>query len=786
MEPDRGKNKPKNAWNVPNPKVNPSSGSKPRGQATGQHSKEKERAEAERRFQAAKAKLEQSVHKHLSAEQDANSSDEEDLQSENILGSVLQSYTKSAGGLVDLGRTQQFLEDAFQSGAATCLICISSVKRADAIWSCEKCYCFFHLPCIQRWAADSVAQQKRSIEDLAPYDKPPELFWGWNMNRVKHHNDTSASVDKWRIHLFIYGWYLIHVARLAASLCYQNVATSVCCFVIQVPVHHVHKWSVAVAIVGRAQLSNEDVRIKNGLVEQVARKLLVVPSTSVQKFVMTAHASLALAPVNSIVHAGLKSGSNLVLCLPGSVELFVDVACHAVTTHVQKYAIQQESVETVLSQNRALVPVGRSPIQVCLAPLMPLRVETLVARCWPVAPILCCDGQCPPCEKICGKMLGCGKHKCNAICHTGPCYPCPLTEILACPCGDTRLVLPCGRRKHLKPPKCNKPCRVPTECHHPSRVPHKCHPGDCPPCKQTCGKVHVSCKHTCPAPCHSAVWVTTVLNADKPLAGPWEKRETIQEMKDLPCPSCMVMRQRTGHVIKVSLVRVDVPVAGENCSVCESTCTLPRPQGCTHTCLSACHPSPCKPCQQAVKLKCHCGLNQLHRPCVQWTKAQSVEDSKQEIEKLLSCGNQCPKNHDCGHRCREVCHSGECPDPQLCQRKVKVTCPCKRLRKEFTCEAVRSNKAEVSCDDVCRAKQREDKLLREQQEQQHRQELERKEQEELEKFEKWQQGKKKHRERRRRFSDTNEPTLWQKYGKICIAVVALALVLGFAYNIISD
>lgn len=25
----------------------------------------------------------------------------------------------------------------------------------------------------------------------------------------------------------------------------------------------------------------------------------------------------------------------------------------------------------------------------------------------------CCDGQCLPCDKICGKMLSCGKHKCN-------------------------------------------------------------------------------------------------------------------------------------------------------------------------------------------------------------------------------------------------------------------------------------------------------------------------------------------------------------------------------------
>jgi len=50
-----------------------------------------------------------------------------------IIGSVLQLYSQIGGKSEDLGRTQRFLEDAFQSGAATCLICIGSVKRNDAV-----------------------------------------------------------------------------------------------------------------------------------------------------------------------------------------------------------------------------------------------------------------------------------------------------------------------------------------------------------------------------------------------------------------------------------------------------------------------------------------------------------------------------------------------------------------------------------------------------------------------------------------------------------------------------
>jgi len=149
--------------------------------------------------------------------------------------------------------------------------------------------------------------------------------------------------------------------------------------------------------------------------------------------------------------------------------------------------------------------------------------------------------------------------------------------------------------------------------------------------------------------------------------------------------------------------------SGSNCSECESACQLPK--GCPHPCLQACHPAPCKPCPQGVKLKCHCGLNQLHRPCHQWTAAQGQEA---EVEKLLSCGNQCPRNYDCGHRCQAECHSGDCPAPDACRKKVKVQCPCKRLKKEFACDVVRAGNGTLSCDAVCKEivqKNREVKTL---------------------------------------------------------------------------
>lgn len=53
---------------------------------------------------------------------------------------------------------------AVRSGRSSCLICISSIKKQDAIWTCGSCYCSFHMSCIQRWGKDSIFQQKNDAE----------------------------------------------------------------------------------------------------------------------------------------------------------------------------------------------------------------------------------------------------------------------------------------------------------------------------------------------------------------------------------------------------------------------------------------------------------------------------------------------------------------------------------------------------------------------------------------------------------------------------------------------
>lgn len=69
-------------------------------------------------------------------------------------------------------------------------------------------------------------------------------------------------------------------------------------------------------------------------------------------------------------------------------------------------------------------------------------------------------------------MLNCEAHRCQQLCHRGPCQPCPLSPrtVRTCPCGQTPLtkLLELGyaeRRSCSDPvPSCGKLCSKPLAC----------------------------------------------------------------------------------------------------------------------------------------------------------------------------------------------------------------------------------------------------------------------------------------------------------------------------------
>ncbi|KAG1960505.1 NF-X1-type zinc finger protein NFXL1 [Pimephales promelas] len=414
----------------------------------------------------------------------------------------------------------------------------------------------------------------------------------------------------------------------------------------------------------------------------------------------------------------------------------------------------------------------------------------------------CCPGNCPACDISCGRMLGCRNHRCPSVCHQGSCYPCPEMVEVRCDCGSTVISVPCGRERSTKPPRCKELCRKPALCHHGSLQEHRCHAGPCPPCALPCRRPRPGCAHLCPAPCHDQVLVKA---ADRALlAGPWEKPSTPAFVqKALPCPPCLVPIPTAclgkhevspvpchargpfscgrpcgrslacgNHTCSLECHHVtsesDNAKAGPECVQCEEGCSKPRPSGCPHPCALPCHHGNCPPCVLMVRQRCHCRISNLYIECVKFTTAD-----KQSKQLLTSCLNQCPKQLLCGHRCKLQCHAGECD--QSCSQRVKIKCPCKRIKKDFPCS--RAKNELLTCDETCGELQKKHAEACAAEERAALEGEMRKQQAELEAFEKRQKGRRK---KSRKVSEVEtEEGVWHRY-KLRLLMPICGLLLAVA------
>jgi len=258
---------------------------------------------------------------------------------------------------------------------------------------------------------------------------------------------------------------------------------------------------------------------------------------------------------------------------------------------------------------------------------------------------------------------------------------------------------------------------------------------------------------------------------------------------------------------KCSLVCHFVPLpqdmsAQTGCANCEEGCTVPRPTGCIHACPKGCHPPPCAPCNFVIKTKCHCGLNQLVYKCNEYyDETGSVQEIIERREKLRSCGNRCLKNvsaviyhcrssltviyiffqYPCGHRCTAICHTGKCPNPELCRKKVRIFCACKRLKQEIACDKHRAGQTFLDCDSNCKAEQIRVQAAEQLQLEQKRRDEEERNRLELEKFEA-KFGKRKHKERKTVGSGPAKTKIdWQRRAIYAVSILTVvgAIVVAF-------
>ncbi|KAF5288840.1 hypothetical protein FQA39_LY03719 [Lamprigera yunnana] len=113
-------------------------------------------------------------------------------------------------------------------------------------------------------------------------------------------------------------------------------------------------------------------------------------------------------------------------------------------------------------------------------------------------PPVACGTRPPPCDQICSRVRTCN-HDAMHSCHSGSCPPCTVLTKRWCygkheqrstiPChqNDFSCGLPCGRIMPCGKHKCQQPC----------------HDGHCrTPCNQPCLESRAECGHPCSQPCH--------------------------------------------------------------------------------------------------------------------------------------------------------------------------------------------------------------------------------------------------------------------------------------------
>jgi len=212
------------------------------------------------------------------------------------------------------------------------------------------------------------------------------------------------------------------------------------------------------------------------------------------------------------------------------------------------------------------------------------------------------------CTRPCGRLLKCGTHSCQMLCHRGPCGTCLEASFdeLSCNCGRTVLSPPvaCG----TTPPKCEFLCTRDTDCGHP-KVPHPCHTDEvgCPNCPYLVEKTCLCRK---------------------------------RGVKNVPCfKNAVSCGTECGKKLSCGSHNCHkVCHASGGCDeLCKQQCG--KAKSCGHPCLEACHaPFQCpeaNPCSITIQLTCACGgLKQEARCCS--TKANPTGNKKE-----LKCNDQC-------------------------------------------------------------------------------------------------------------------------------------------------
>eukprot|EP00066_Takifugu_rubripes_P029143 XP_011618409.1 PREDICTED: NF-X1-type zinc finger protein NFXL1 [Takifugu rubripes] len=464
------------------------------------------------------AVVQRMVESYISSSSSSSSDDEDDdgtvehkdKKRGKILESTFTSYTsQTAGDVTGLVRTGQFVCEMFQSAALTCLICIGSVRRTQAVWSCSSCFSLFHLPCIQKWARDSAFLVSSVTDPKCRAEYPPQATPNRYMCYCGKLQDPP--LDPWL------------VPHSCGAVCQKELKPTcghTCLLLCHPgPCPPCPKMVSVSCMCGKATPLPRRCGNKAWSCQQLCGRLLPCkqhtctqpchtecspcPRVSLQRCVCgreTAERPCASPQWNceQVCGSPLSCGNHTceVVCHEGvcpPCPRSVSRCCPCGKTKsslpcTEEVSLCGDTCDRRLScgKHTCSMRCHRGSCETCrqvvekscrcgkYRKLMPCHKEYLCDSKCPKTRSCqrhqcrrkCCPGNCPPCDQSCGRTLACRNHKCPSGCHPGSCYPCPESVQLRCSCGSTVLAVPCGRERSTKPPRCKEACRCPSSCHH--------------------------------------------------------------------------------------------------------------------------------------------------------------------------------------------------------------------------------------------------------------------------------------------------------------------------------
>lgn len=321
------------------------------------------------------------------------------------------------------------------------------------------------------------------------------------------------------------------------------------------------------------------------------------------------------------------------LCHPGPCPpctLLHEETCHCGRKKIMtRCGIPQQSCDGLCNKK---CPLGHSCSSSCHPGTCPpcLVLVEKTCECGAEARVLPCSEEKWRCRKVCGAMLSCGNHYCEAICCNGEHAQCPNSGTRRCACGKVKYFdLPCD----MPTPRCSTSCGERCLCGRTVRVSQS---ATSKPfrCEYKCERLRDCGKHKCRRKC------CVGSNRTQP-ASSSSTSDRNDDDSDLICPPC------------------------------REKCAQPLP--CGHgVCQSMCHSGSCPPCSRIFHLSCTCGKTTRSVPC--WQSHLPPPKCSQRCVRDLPCGHLavthkchtgpcppcaslCNKQLACGHQCESRCHS---------------------------------------------------------------------------------------------------------------------------------